>query len=225
MESMIGALSATESSIPEALAAASMRRYQEVTRGEGGRENALALLAADALLTHAFQAQAEIDPNAIAAFARKWGEGGVLGEIAHEAADNDTKAPPYLAEVDECRLAEKEQAQFYRSLAVQAEALGDDQLSQRFHELHADEQHHFSRLTARMLEFGRAPEDGPRRRPPEISLDGWEPIARSREEAEIQRYSKLLGSDLDARTDALVRDILQVENHHAEELGGKWTKA
>src|SRR5680860_1416744 len=106
---------------------------------------------------------------------------------------------------------------------VQAEELGDDHLSQRFHDLHADEQHHFSRLTARMLEFGEAPADGPRRRPPAASLEGWESIARSREEAEIQRYSDLLDSGLDARTDAIVRDILMVENHHAEKLGGKWT--
>jgi hypothetical protein len=39
--------------------------------GRGGREDALALLAADALLTHALEAQAELDPDGVAEFAAR----------------------------------------------------------------------------------------------------------------------------------------------------------
>jgi hypothetical protein len=40
-----------------------VRLYAQVLARHGGREDALPLLAADALLTHAFEAQAEIDPR------------------------------------------------------------------------------------------------------------------------------------------------------------------
>ena len=56
---------------PEGLAAGAMALFEQVLRGTGGREDALALLAADALLTHALEAQAELDPDAVAGFAAR----------------------------------------------------------------------------------------------------------------------------------------------------------
>jgi hypothetical protein len=79
---MIGALPAGASGIPDALAEAAVSLYGEVIRGSGGREDALPLLAADALLTHAFHAQAELDPAGVPALAARWGAAGRLGELA-----------------------------------------------------------------------------------------------------------------------------------------------
>ncbi len=62
-----------------------------------------------------------------------------------------------IAALEEARAAEKEQALFYRALAAEAERRGDAALSERYNELHADEQHHLARLTARLLELGAAP--------------------------------------------------------------------
>jgi hypothetical protein len=58
-----------------------VRLYSQVVEGEGGREDALPLLAADALLTHAFQAQAELDPTSLAEFADRWSARGKLGQV------------------------------------------------------------------------------------------------------------------------------------------------
>ena len=69
-------------SVPEALASASVALYETVLGGTGGREDALPLLAADALMTHALEACAELDPDGIAAFARRWGGAGRLGALA-----------------------------------------------------------------------------------------------------------------------------------------------
>jgi hypothetical protein len=71
-----------EDDVPEALAAGAVALFERVLRGTGGREDALALLAADALLTHALEAQAELDADGVAAFAAKWGGGGRLGTLA-----------------------------------------------------------------------------------------------------------------------------------------------
>lgn len=68
-------------SVADALAAGAVRLYGAVLRGTGGREDALPLLAADALLTHALQAQAEDDPDGIEAFAARWGAAGALAEV------------------------------------------------------------------------------------------------------------------------------------------------
>jgi rubrerythrin len=124
-----------------------------------------------------------------------------------------------------CRAAEKEQALLYRALAALAEEREDAELSQRFHDLHADEQHHLSRLTARLLELGARPPDLAGTPTPEHALDDWEPLVRRREAEEIRRYGALLDGELDGQTRALLEGILEVERHHAEELGGKWTAA
>ncbi|CAN5686870.1 hypothetical protein BH23GEM6_BH23GEM6_05150 [soil metagenome] len=127
--------------------------------------------------------------------------------------------------LEQNRIAEKEQALFYRALAVQAEEGMHDDLSQRFHDLHADEQHHLSRLTARLIEIGRNPSDLSGVQTPFISLEGWESVARFRERSEVERYAGLMELELDTQTRALIEQILGVERQHAEELGGKWTLA
>jgi rubrerythrin len=130
-----------------------------------------------------------------------------------------------ITALQQARMAEKEHALFYRALAAAAEERGDAALSERFNELHADEQHHLSRLTARLLELGATPDDlSPTVEA--VGLDRWEDAARGREEAEVSRYEALLGAGTaDAQTEALLREILDTERHHAAELGGKWTPA
>ena len=136
---------------------------------------------------------------------------------------NDTD--DLVASLQRAREAEKEQAVFYRALAAAAEERGDATLAERFNDLHADEQHHLSRLTARLLEL----EAAPRELPPTVApfgLDGWEEAAAARERGEVVRYEGLLErGGLDEHTAALLREILDTERHHAAELGGKWTTA
>lgn len=133
-----------------------------------------------------------------------------------------------LRRLDEARRLEKEQTLFYRSLAARAEAIGDARLSEALNELHADEQHHLSRLTARLLELGASPRTLDRAAaPPDLpELDGWEPAAREREAAEVERYEKLLAApDLDDTTRAVLEEILAAERHHLTHLAGKWMSA
>jgi rubrerythrin len=134
--------------------------------------------------------------------------------------------PDLTGALQAAREAEKEQALYYRALAAEAEARGDRVLGERYNELHADEQHHLSRLTARLLELGAVPADLSHVRVQLGGMDGWEPAARLREEAEILRYRELAAREgLDDATAALLREILSTEEAHAEHLGGKWTQA
>lgn len=129
-----------------------------------------------------------------------------------------------IEKLEAARAAEKEQALCYRSLAARAE----DQASadaQRFHDLHADEQHHLSRLTARVLELGGHPRDLSGDKTPVLQLEGWESAVHAREVVEVERYRTLLAETLDPITRDLIQEILEVEEHHARELGGKWTMA
>jgi hypothetical protein len=82
VDAMAGALPAEAPSVPDALAEGALRLLDSVLRGSGGREDAFPLLAADALLTHAFQAQAEDDPAGVPALAERWGGAGRLGRLA-----------------------------------------------------------------------------------------------------------------------------------------------
>jgi len=123
------------------------------------------------------------------------------------------------------RAAEKDQAMFYRALAAQAELAGDAATAERLNGLHADEQHHLSRLTARLVELGRAVEDLGRSRAPEVPLDGWESVARHREREEVARYEAMLRTALDEQTRAMILEFLEAERRHAAELGGKWMEA
>ncbi|HEX6938368.1 MAG TPA: ferritin-like domain-containing protein [Longimicrobiales bacterium] len=125
----------------------------------------------------------------------------------------------------EARAAEKEQALFYRGLAAQAEAAGDAVLAERLDGLHADEQHHLSRLTARLLELGERLADLRGSAAPSVALDDWQPVARERERAEALRYRQILELAPDPVTAELVREILRVEEIHEEQLGGKWMRA
>ena len=128
--------------------------------------------------------------------------------------------------LEAARAAEKAQALFYRALAAEAENRGDDAMSERYNELHADEQHHVSRLTARLLELGADLADIANLAGETVGMEGWEAAATVREEAEVLRYEQLLHSaGVDAETRALLQEILDTERHHAAELGGKWTTA
>lgn len=124
------------------------------------------------------------------------------------------------------RKAEKAQTLFYRALAAEAEASDDHEASERLNGLHADEQHHFSRITARLLEFGVDSEDLTKMSRPSPELENWEAEARKRETAEVASYEAALSSgDLDDETADILREILESEKHHAKELGGKWMPA
>ena len=130
-----------------------------------------------------------------------------------------------LTMLHDARAAEKAQALFYRALAAEAEQRGDAPLAERYNDLHADEQHHLSRLTARLLELGAPLAELGGMKGEHVGMDGWEPAARTREEAEIARYEALLERPLDEPTAALLREIVDTERNHARELGGKWTPA
>jgi hypothetical protein len=80
LAAMIDALPAESMPVPEALAKGALTLYGRVLRGSGGREDALPLLAADALFTHAFQAQAELDHIDFDSFLARWIGGGRLVE-------------------------------------------------------------------------------------------------------------------------------------------------
>jgi rubrerythrin len=130
-----------------------------------------------------------------------------------------------LALLAELRAAEKEQALVYRRMASLAEAEGQGELAQRFHDLHADEQHHLSRLTARMLELGASPADLSTIPTPTTTLEDWTSTITGREGLELKRYEDALARDLDSETRELIEQIISVERQHARELGGKWTVA
>lgn len=79
---MIHALPRDAASVPDALATGAMALLAGLARECGGRDDAWALLAADALLTAAFEAQAELDPDGVAALAERLGAAGRIGELA-----------------------------------------------------------------------------------------------------------------------------------------------
>jgi rubrerythrin len=130
-----------------------------------------------------------------------------------------------IAALEAARAAEKEQALFYRALAAGAEERGDAGLSERFNELHADEQHHLSRLSARLLELGAGLAELPHAAAKAPGGEEWRTAVATREEGEVRRYEGMLEGEMDAATRALLEEILDTERHHAEELGGKWTNA
>lgn len=132
---------------------------------------------------------------------------------------------PLPEALEALRFAEKEQAVNYRRLSVLAETDGDEATAQRLHDLHADEQHHLSRLTARLIELGHTPRPLPAGPVAEASLQEWESAARDREDGEVRQYELLLAGELDPVTRGLLEGILEVERHHREELAGKWTVA
>ena len=124
---------------------------------------------------------------------------------------------------------ERAQARFYRALSARAEEAGRPEEAERLAALHADEQHHLARLTARILELGGSPESAEEisrvPAPGETDLDQWEAVARRREGEEVEWYREFLDRRLDEPTRALVREILESEEKHARELAGKWMSA
>ncbi|HSJ25126.1 MAG TPA: ferritin family protein [Longimicrobiales bacterium] len=127
--------------------------------------------------------------------------------------------------LQDARLAEKKQALFYRALAAAAEDANDGALSERLNELHADEQHHLSRLTARLVELEEPVPDVVAGTDETPVLDGWEDLARGREAEEVARYAHLLNEQLDEKTRNMLEQFLEAERHHQETLGGKWMSA
>lgn len=127
--------------------------------------------------------------------------------------------------LDASRAREKGQTLFYRALAAQAVAAGDDDATERLNDLHADEQHHLSRLTARLLELGHAPADLSAVPAPGGELDGWEAVAHEREADEVRWYEQAAQLPLDETTRAILREVLESERHHAAGLRGKWMSA
>ncbi len=130
--------------------------------------------------------------------------------------------PSLLAE---SRRREKAQTQYYRALASVAESEGDGPVSERLNALHADEQHHLSRLTARLIELGEKPEDLSSFPREEAVYHGWERVARDRELREIEWYEEILSAIDDPATRNVISEILECERHHRQELGGKWMPA
>jgi len=130
--------------------------------------------------------------------------------------------PSILAE---SRRREKAQTQYYRALASVAESVGDGPVSERLNAMHADEQHHLSRLTARLIELGGTPEDLSTFPPEEAAYEGWEGVARDRELREIEWYEGIATVIDDPVTREVIMEILESERHHQRELGGKWMPA
>lgn len=130
-----------------------------------------------------------------------------------------------IALMHEARLAEKRQALFYRALAALAGEATDEDLSERLNGLHADEQHHLSRLTVRLVELGEAVDDLGGERLPDVSLRDWEDVARAREARELECYTELERHDLDEKTRMMVNQFIDAERSHARALGGKWMGA
>lgn len=84
LEAMLAALPEDEDGpVADALADAGLRLYAELLRDGAGtaREDALPLLAADALFTHALEAQAEADPDGVGVLAERIGAAGALGGL------------------------------------------------------------------------------------------------------------------------------------------------
>ena len=125
----------------------------------------------------------------------------------------------------ESRRREKAQTLFYRQLAAEAEDALDAAASERLNDLHADEQHHLSRLTARLIELGGEPEELRAVRPPSAALSAWEASARERESAEVSWYEEVLAHPLDSATREVIVEILESERHHRAGLRGKWMSA
>lgn len=130
-----------------------------------------------------------------------------------------------IAALEQARVAEKAQALFYRALAASAEERGDTDAAERLNGLLADEQHHLSRISARLLELGSAPGPLTAFLAGAPALNVWEAEARVREREEIARYEALLALPLDSRTRSMIEEFIAAERGHEAELGGKWMEA
>jgi rubrerythrin len=134
--------------------------------------------------------------------------------------------PPYAPALHEARALEKEQAQFYRVLSSQAEERSNPEDIEALHELLADEQHHLSRLSVRLVELGEelAPLSDAIM-PSDAIFDSWRDVARIRERKEIARYEEILKLELDEETARMIQSFLETERQHEVHLAGKYTDA
>ena len=122
------------------------------------------------------------------------------------------------------RVAEKEQALFYRALSSVAEEQGHTEDVEALNGLLADEQHHLSRISVRLVELGIETPDIDAAAPG-CAFERWREVARVREREEIRRYECLLAEPLDQETAAMIREFLTVERQHEHHLAGKYTEA
>lgn len=124
----------------------------------------------------------------------------------------------------EGRERERSQTAYYRRLAAAADDAGAEAHAERLNELLADEQHHFSRLTARLMELGDEPPELPDVKGTP-NLEGWEAEARAREAGEVAFYKAVLAQEMDEKTRTMLQEILHSERKHREQLAGKWMSA
>jgi len=130
-----------------------------------------------------------------------------------------------VALLQEARCRERAQTLYYRRLTGLAEEAGDPVAAERLNALLADEQHHLSRLTARLLEIGASADAVEVPPVSTVSLDAWEHDARHREQDEVGWYEEAVAMITDEPTRAALAEILSSEKHHRDELGGKWMPA
>jgi rubrerythrin len=134
--------------------------------------------------------------------------------------------PSYAPALHEARALEKEQAQFYRVLSAQAEEQGNLEDVEALNGMLADEQHHLSRLSVRLVELG---EDlatlNDAHMPTDAVYPNWQQVARIRERKEIARYEGILELDLDVETARMIESFLDAEREHEKHLAGKYTDA
>ena len=133
---------------------------------------------------------------------------------------------PYAAALHEARALEKEQAQFYRVLSSLAEEEGSAEAIEALNGLLADEQHHLSRLSVRLVELGEdlAPLNDAHM-PSDAIYASWRDVARIRERKEIARYENILRMQIDEETARMIAGFVEVEKQHEEHLAGKYTDA
>jgi hypothetical protein len=134
--------------------------------------------------------------------------------------------PAFAPALHEARALEKEQALFYRMLSAEAENQGNVEDIEALNGLLADEQHHLSRLSVRLVELGEelaALSD--EHMPSDAIYESWREVARIRERKEVARYEEMLELPLDEATAAMIRGFLEVERAHEQHLGGKYTDA
>ena len=129
---------------------------------------------------------------------------------------SDGASLEFVELLEECRSRERAQTRYYRSLAAQAEADGDASTAERLNALHADEQHHLSRITARLLELGMQPRALPGGSAQGARLEGWEEVAREREAQEVSWYEDLIEGALDPDARQLFEEILESERRHRD---------
>ena len=134
--------------------------------------------------------------------------------------------PSFAPALHEARALEKEQAQFYRVLSAEAEEQGNLEDVEALNGMLADEQHHLSRLSVRLVELGEelAPLSDAKL-PSDAVYPAWQEVARIRERKEIARYEAMLKLELDAETARMVRSFLEAEHEHERNLAGKYTDA